>query len=191
MSFIFRVALVVLLVLLSLHPMLVVTPVWAPWWVVGLQLGAASLLWLLLWYWATSLKLFVQFQAFIPPQEKFQLCLLELVRFLMVLLAVWAFLIVHPHLPDIFTRAMAAAVPPLLLLTIYTLVGLLTIYALALVLAMLVRGLEFSDRRRFASAKDIIAMPLDSVYEREEGGVNRYQNHLASMTYVKPGGLED
>ena len=79
----------------------------------------------------------------------------------------------------------------LLVLVFYILVGVLTAYILGFVSLLVVRCLELADRRRFAPATELVTRTDNdarvSVYEREEGGVNRYQNHLASLTYVKPG----
>jgi hypothetical protein len=195
-SVILRCVLVVLLVgfaVLWLDPTLVKTSVRsAPTLRVSLlALSAAALTWLLLRYWATSLKLVIQFQELTPRRESRRRCLLETAQFAMVVVAVWALLIVGLHVPDSITQALGTLVRFLLVLTIYTLIGVLTAYVLGLVLFLLVKGLELADRRRFAPATELITKGLNkaSVYGREEGGVNRYQNHLASLTYVKPGSL--
>jgi hypothetical protein len=156
---------------------------------------AAALSWLLLRYWETSLKLVIQFRELTPYREVVRRLLLEVVRFAMVIVAVWALLVVGLSLPRSFMHVLGTIAFPttcfLLVLTIYTLIGVLTAYAIGFVLFLCVRVLELADRRRFTPATELITKRLDkaSVYEREDGGVNRYQNHLASLTYVKPGAV--
>jgi hypothetical protein len=39
----------------------------------------------------------------------------------------------------------------------------------------------------FSGAEGLAAFDNSSVYAREEGGIHTYQNHLVSLTYLKPG----
>ena len=47
--------------------------------------------------------------------------------------------------------------------------------------------MEHCEAKRFSNADGLAAFDNSSVYAREEGGINTYQNHLVSLTYVKPG----
>jgi len=68
-------------------------------------------------------------------------------------------------------------------------VGIILAYCTGWVLLLMIRCLELWDARRFVSATELLTRRFDraSVYQREEGGIHKYQNHLASVTYVKPG----
>jgi hypothetical protein len=193
-SIILRYALVVFLACFAVLWLIMIPP--APRLIFGLMLlAAAVVIWFLLRYWATSLSLLIQFQRLAPIPEAMRRFRLEAVQFAMVVVAVWVVLIIGLYLPGDFTAALGTIARPfadwVLVLTIYTLFGLLGVYlVIGLILAPLVRYIELRDRSRFASGKELITKPLDSsVYERENGGVNKYQNHLASLTDVKPGFL--
>jgi hypothetical protein len=143
---------------------------------------------------ATSLKLAVQFQELSRLAENWRRFRLGVVRFLMVILIVWAAVVVGLHVPGNITTKLGEFVFPftkvVLVITIYVVAGILIFYAAALVLFLVVGCIELMDRRRFAPATGLTTTPATAVaYEREEGGVNKYQNHLASLTYVKPGWL--
>jgi hypothetical protein len=159
---------------------------------------AAAAIWLLLQYWATSLALLIQFQRLSPTWEVLRRFAFEAVQFAMVVVAVWALLIVgllifDLLIPSSVAQRLESLVSPsisfVLVLFIYILTGVLAAYLfIGLVLTPLVRYLELGDGSRFAPATELITKPLNiSVYERENGGVNKYQNHLASLTYLKPG----
>ena len=143
------------------------------------------LIWLVLRAWATSLKLLVQFKELTLPQETLRRYMLDVVRFFMWVVVGCAILVVGSYLPDSITRALGSGALWPLVLSFY---GVLAAYILLLALFLVVKCLELAEGRRFAPATDlVIKRENPSVYEREEGGVNRYQNHLASLTYVKPG----
>ena len=149
--------------------------------------------WAVLHYWATSLKLAVQFQILKPMEENWRLFLLDGLRFAMVVAVVLAVLIVARHLPASVVALLSSFASLLtyvvLVVAAYIFVGILAFYAVAFFLFFVVRTLELVDLRRFKNAKELSAQHLNNahVYAREEGGNNRYQNHLASLTYVKPG----
>ena len=117
-----------------------------------------------------------------------------------------------PYLPEVLTQIISSVVAwfsaryeDLYAVFFATLLGVLAFYFVVICGAMLVRSMEAADRRRYAAAAALISKTIEpscyaaaaalisktiepsSVYEREEGGVNKYQNHLASLTYVKPG----
>jgi hypothetical protein len=191
-SVILRYALIFLLIGFGMLSLFISPDPAPPLWFSLVLIAAAVATWLLLQYWSTSLRLLIQFQRLSPDREVVRHFLLEAMHFAMVVVAVWTALIFGVHMPASVTHALGAVAFPVimfgLVLTIYTLVGALVAYAVGFVFFALVRLLELRDRRRFASATQLITERLDpAVYEREDGGVNKYQNHLASLTYVKPG----
>ncbi len=195
--YVLRTALLVLFGLLALDPAMELKfpPGEAAWYIGLLAVGAA-----LLGYLATSARLAVQFQALSPTKETIRSLLLEFFRSGVVVCAAYAFIILKPHLkpyvPNAVTRIIGALTAKFSISygDVYTvffdaLVGVLVFYVVVFCGAMLVRSMEAADRRRYAPATALVAKPVkpSSVFEREEGGVNKYQNHLASLTYVKPG----
>jgi hypothetical protein len=77
----------------------------------------------------------------------------------------------------------------LMMIAAYGLIGVLALYLLGVVLLMIVRVRELLDERKFADPAALEARAVINAkkYTREEGGNNRFQNHLASLTRVKPG----
>jgi hypothetical protein len=152
-----------------------------------------GLIWLGLYYWATSLRLAVELQELKRLSEDWRRFLLDIVRFAMLIAVVTAALAIARHIPTSVSELVGAAVVPLtyvvLVIAVYVVTGILAAYALAFCLFLLVRARERTDRADFESAEVLVTRPVDNarVYAREEGGINRYQNHLASLTYVKPG----
>jgi len=73
----------------------------------------------------------------------------------------------------------------------YTLLGVLGAYIVGFLIMLLLRAVELSDARKFADPALLMprARQNASKYAREEGGINRFQNHLTSITHVKPGFL--
>ncbi len=162
-------------------------------WAALVALPVAAVVLLVLRYWATSLKLSVEMQQLTPIRENIRRFLLDVVR-LGIGMAVWfAALIVFALLPAGLKGVLAwVAVPVvyfLLSLAFYTLVTVLILLGLVLLIALIVRGLELMDARRYASATELTGRAYDNTlaYAREEVGTNVHQNHLASLTYVKPG----
>jgi hypothetical protein len=194
MSIILRYAIVAFLVWFAVQE-LESTNASPPSWLVtlGLLFGAL-VVWLLLRHWVVSLRLLIQFQRLKPLQEMWRRFRLDIAHFAMAVVVVWAILIAGPQTPQAIKNRLGPAIDSLnhalVALTIYVVVGVLIAYAIGLVFFVAVRLAEIRDRRRYAPAADLIAERTDpSVYEREDGGVNKYQNHLASLTYVKPGFL--
>ena len=113
-------------------------------------------------------------------------------RLLQLVCLVWGGLTIARHLPVGLMetlRPLSYVVSYVVLtLAFYIFVGVITVYILVGLLFLLVRFREYRENRHFSPATKITQSetpPL--VYEREESGVNKYQNHLASLTYVKPG----
>ena len=104
--------------------------------------------WFGLHYWATSLKLAVQFQMLSPMEENWRLFLLDGLRFAMMVAGVLAVLIVARHFPAGVVALLSASpvVPTFVVLVIaaYIFVGILAFYAAAFVLFFVVRTLERS-----------------------------------------------
>ncbi len=193
--YVLRTALLVLFVLLAFDPKLELAFPLGKSVLCIVLLGAGAAL---LAYLATSARLAVQFQALSPTKETIRSMLLEVFRSGIVVCVAYAYIILKPILKPLlpnwltsFVSSLAARFSYEDLYTIFfdTLLGVLAVYVVVLCGAMLVRSMEAADRRRYASASALVAKPVEpsSVYEREEGGVNKYQNHLASLTYVKPG----
>jgi hypothetical protein len=145
-----------------------------------------------LWHWETSFKLAVQFQELERVQESVRCLLVDFLRLGMVVLIVLAVYIIKSYLPMFITSKfefVLLAMRVLVVFAIYAFVGVLIAYFLGLVGFLIVRSIERGDRKRFSSADGLTTMDNSSVYAREEHGVNTYQNHLVSLTYVKPGFL--
>ena len=77
----------------------------------------------------------------------------------------------------------------LLVIASYVLIGILAAYVSGAVAFLLLRGMELQDRRKFENPALLLASSRENAgkYKREESGNNRFQNHLASITRVKPG----
>ena len=139
----------------------------------------------------TTLELAIQFKKLKPPDEKLRTFSLEVVRFLMLVLLVGAVMIIVRHLPVGMMEALrpwvSFVITCALTIAFYILVVAITAYILVGMLFLLVRFRERRERKHFTPATMLKLKTPPSVYEREEGGVNVYQNHLASLTYVKPG----
>jgi hypothetical protein len=141
-------------------------------------------------YVATTLKISVELNKLDGPQENLRRWWLDLVRFAMVLVIACGALIISRYVPSIISSATSTfLVNSLLLVAAYGLLGVFAVYLLGLVLLMLVRWREWRDEKDFAdpAALETRAVINAKKYEREEGGNNRFQNHLASLTLVKPG----
>ena len=77
----------------------------------------------------------------------------------------------------------------ILLIVAYGLIGIFILYAFGLLLMGVGRWRERKDEEQFADPAALEARAAENAkkYAREEGGNNRFQNHLASLTLVKPG----
>lgn len=157
------------------------------------RLIVAGLILAVLNYWATSLKLAVQLRPYSAVRENVRRLLLDINRFAMVIVAAIGVLLVARLLPFAVSEQIAGSarsfVFAILVTVAYGLIGILAFYAIGLFIFGLIRVLEISDKRRFLEPAELIARARENArkYAREEGGINKYQNHLASITSVKPG----
>ena len=141
-------------------------------------------------YLTTSLKILVEVKKLKGPRENLRRLGLDLVRFAMMIVIACGALIINRYLPAFMTEDAAyRLVYRLLLIAAYGLIGAIILYALGVLLLMVAHARELADRRHFGDPVALEARtPQNSKkYAREEGGNNRYQNHLASLTLVKPG----
>ena len=141
-------------------------------------------------YMAATLKISVEVKKLKEPQEIWWRLWLDLIRFAMVIVAACAVFIISNYLPPLIDKepvewlirwTMKAAA--------YGLIGVLALYSLGVLLLIVVRGRELLDEQKFADPAALEARAVINAkkYAREEGGNNRFQNHLASLTRVKPG----
>jgi uncharacterized membrane protein YciS (DUF1049 family) len=158
-----------------------------------LLLIGAGFVFLLFQHWATSLKLSVQFEELKWWKENFRRLEIDSLRTGMILIAVFAVYVISSRVPAEIKSALGQILfPPIrvsLVLAVYLFVGVIIAYIIAGVLFQIVKVMERADRRRFSSGEGLTAFGPLSVYAREEVGINTYQNHLVSLTYVKPGFL--
>lgn len=139
---------------------------------------------------ATSLKILVEVKTLKGPQENLRRLGLDLVRFAMVIVISCGALVISRYLPAFMTEATAnELVYRLLLIAAYGLIGAIILYALFVGFMLVAHARELADRRHFGDPVALEARTARNSrkYTREEGGNNRYQNHLASLTLVKPG----
>lgn len=164
--------------------------------------AAASIAWrllllgvilLILNYCATSLKLAVELRPYDSVRENVRRVLLDLVRFATVIAVAIGALLIARHIPFSVSEQIASIARSIVfvvfVIVAYGLIGILTFYAIGLIIFGVIRGLEIKDRRNFSDPAELVARAQENArkYTREEGGINRYQNHLASITSVKPG----
>ncbi len=144
-------------------------------------------------YAATSLKISVELKKLNGPQENWRRLWLDLVRFAMAITVAGCVLIVSRYVPSVLDGRLADIATRLVYLALviaaYGLIGVFALYAIGLTLLLLVRGRELLDERKFGDPTVLEARACTNAkkYAREEGGNNRFQNHLTSLTRVKPG----
>ncbi|HEX2654487.1 MAG TPA: hypothetical protein VHN11_12645 [Xanthobacteraceae bacterium] len=159
---------------------------------VGLLISAALAL-LVLHHFATTLKLSVQITKLKPRQEVRRRLLLDLVNFGRVLCVAFAILVIARNLPLTVGSGLiefgAVAVQAILVIVAYGVIGALAAYGVGSVLFLAVRAMEVRDKRELGDPTDLLTRAGINAakYEREEGGNNERQNHLASLTRVKSG----
>jgi hypothetical protein len=156
------------------------------------RLLALILLLLILKYVATSLKISVELRKLSARHENWRRLWLDLVRFLMVIALAACILIVScyvPSVPEGLANIANELVYAALVIAAYGLIGVLAAYVIGLLLLLILHGHELLDSRTFGDPATLIARAGINAakYTREEGGNNRLQNHLASITRVKPG----
>lgn len=140
---------------------------------------------------ATTLKLAVQFRPYGAARENVRRVLLDIDAFLMIVVAAFGVLLLAP-LFEISEETAAIGrtlVYAGFVLVSYALIGLLAFYAVGLLAFGTIRTLEVRDKRRYSDPAELMMRAGANAhkYSRDEGGINRYQNHLASITTVKPG----
>jgi uncharacterized membrane protein YuzA (DUF378 family) len=147
-------------------------------------------------YAATSLKISVELKKLDGPQENWRRLWLDLVRFAMVIVVACGALIASRHVPwtpegsaEWLADRATRLVYLLMTIAAYGLIGVFALYATGVTLLLVVRGREWLDQRKFRAPTALEARACINAkkYVREEGGNNRFQNHLTSLTRVKPG----
>jgi hypothetical protein len=141
-------------------------------------------------YLATTVKLSAQFSEIQGKGERWHRLWLDLVAFTMVASLAAGVLIIARYLHIRFDTTIAeSCVQAFLAAVVYGLIGILAAYGLGFILFLVVRRIELLDRRKFFDPAILQENALRNApkYAREEGGNNSLQNHLASMTHVKPG----
>jgi len=157
-----------------------------------LLIGIALAL-LVLQHFATTLKLSAQLKKLSAMRETWRRLLLDLVRFGSAICAVFGILIIARLLPLTLDARLAEigtlVVRAYLVVVAYGIVGSLALYVIAFVLFLAVRAMEVRDKRTLGDPEKLLARAGINAakYAREEGGNNERQNHLASLTRVKPG----
>ena len=160
-----------------------------------LQLALLGIVILVLSHYATSLRLAVQFGPVGIKRENIRRLKLDLTWYAMALTASVGVLVVAKFVPAVFNARLADFVRMVVfgyfLVVVFTTLGILIGYLAGVLGFAVVRALELMDATKLAEPDGLIKYASRNVgkYRREEGGINRYQNHLASITRVKPGFL--
>lgn len=160
---------------------------------VGVQLLCIGLLLLVGWHYTTSLKLAVELQPLDETKENLRRLGLDLIGFAMLVLAGIGLLLIASILPAAIISGPAKLVEPvvnfLFLCVFFAVVGIFVAYAIGLLAMLAIGAMEHQDKSKFDDAAELLSRARDNAkkYAREEGGINRFQNHLASVTNVKPG----
>jgi hypothetical protein len=139
---------------------------------------------------ATSLRILVEVRKFEGAPENLRRLGLDLVRFAQVIVIACGALIVSRYVPSLMSEKTSTwLIYRGLLIAAYGLIGVVMLYALGVVLLVIAHARELMDRHQFNDPVALEARVAENAkkYTREEGGNNRYQNHLASLTLVKPG----
>jgi hypothetical protein len=159
---------------------------------VTLLIGIAVAL-LFLQNWATSLRLAAQFYKLKRWREIWRRLALDIVMFLMAVFIAIGILVIADYLPISFNESLAGIITSLVYLFLaavaYGLTGILAAYIVGLILFLVVHRIELRDSQKFNHPAMLLATARsnEKKYAREEGGKNQLQNHLASITRVKPG----
>ena len=139
---------------------------------------------------AGTLKISVELKKLYGTKENQRRLRLDLIRFAMGLVVACGILLASHYVPPVISEQTGRRlVHWFMMIAAYGLIGTLVWYSLGLLLLAIVRVRELLDERKFADPAALEARAVINAkkYEREEGGNNRYQNHLASLTRVKPG----
>jgi hypothetical protein len=156
------------------------------------QLVLIGILFLAASYWATSLKIAVELQPLDAMQEGWRRFRLDIAMFAMAVLGSMAILLIASIFPQSLVSRLGVFDVPVriyFLAVVLCAAGIFTIYAAGLVMFAIIAALEWRDKTKFRNSSELIERTAENApkYAREEGGINRYQNHLASLTNVKPG----
>jgi hypothetical protein len=160
---------------------------------VVVQFTIVGIMFLAAWRAATSLKLIVELQPLEPAPERLRRLALDVAQFAMLILAAIGILLIASLSPLAVTRSVAGIVRPVVYWYFFAIllvwIGAMTAYFVGLLALYVVGALEYRDKSRFEKAAPLLARAAENArkYAREEGGINRFQNHLASITEVKPG----
>jgi hypothetical protein len=156
-------------------------------------IAAVGVVLLVLKHWAESLKLAIELQPLSTMLETLRQLALDLIMFAMVVATAVAILVIVRHLPgwtstDLSVIGRSLVYTYLVILT-YTLVGVLCAYMGFVFVVLLLGAVELSEDRKFADPALLMTRARVNAlkYAREEGGINTFQNHLTSITHVKPG----
>lgn len=146
-------------------------------------------------YAATSLNLEVELRSRGATREKWRRLQLDIVNYATVLVCVTGLLAVARQTPltlgpDLAER-LRGGLSVLFVVASYGVIGVVAGYCVASLLFLLVRWRELADRTALGDPAALIQRAGINArkYDREEGGANAFQNHLASLTHVKPGAL--
>jgi hypothetical protein len=144
---------------------------------------------------ANGLKLMVELKPLSPMRESLRLAKLDGVRYATILVFILATIIVIRQtsfgLSATTAHNIHIAVYTCFVVAAYAFIGVFVAYVIGLLLFFLVRSLELSDREKYSDPAGLMERSRINAakYEREESGINTFQNHLTSLTYVKPGPL--
>ena len=154
----------------------------------GLLFIGAVVVFALSHHWMTSLKLAVQFQELGQKAKSFRRLVSDILFLCKIIAMVAILFVISRYVSDqinsLLVMFLLSLLKVSLLLAAYAFVGA---FIVAFAFFMVVRIKEYTERARFANADELVTFNNSHTYAREEGGTNTYQNHLASLTYVKPG----
>ena len=164
-----------------------------------LPLIAVFICWWKLNYWKTTLQVMVEFRHLRFWPETWRRFKVDAARAAMlVLLWVGGVYLLNRVLNfgwisvtylDSVGELLAVVAQAILVVAFYGVVVVGAVYVVGIAVLVLIRFCEARDNRTYASAGTLLDDPMANVeaYAREEYGVNKLQNHLASLTYVKRG----
>ncbi len=162
--------------------------------VFGIVLLTAGI-WAILQHGVNSLKLIVELKPLGWIKENLRRAALDALRYLIVLTLLVAALVIVRQTP-LKLGPDAAHVARVLVYIVFALLicglaGVGAAYGVTALMFVIVRSLELRDTRNFDDPAGLMprAQTNAEKYSREEGGINTFQNHLVSLTYVKSGFL--
>jgi hypothetical protein len=148
-----------------------------------------------LYYCAETLELSVQIKRLSKTRENIRRLLLDSTRFSMLIVSGLGALVVARNLSLSISEQIAEVgrfpIYCSFVIAVYAVIGIVLGYVVALLLLAVIRFREFRDKSNFSDPAELTAFARENAkkFAREEGGINTYQNHLASITRVKPGFL--